>query len=104
MAAPISIATASNPMPHPGIERDAKPMVAAKAMAIPPIPNTMPERDDSCLDSPARLKMNSSAATTYADCEAVAAVTSAAPREHAEHAPGNGEATEDVDAGHQNRH
>ena len=43
--------------------REARPMVAASAIAMPAMPNTMPCRDVSCLDSPARLRMNSSAAT-----------------------------------------
>src|ERR1700722_16608195 len=63
-----------------------------------------PVRDVSCLDSPARLMMNSTAATMYAAWAAEAAVTGrSALREHAEHPAGHGEAAEDVDAGQQDR-
>ena len=103
MAPPIAIATTINPMPPAAIERDARPMVAASAIVMPPIPNTMPERDVSCFDSPARLRMNNSAATMYAACETVSDVTPSVPDEHVEHAPGHGKAAEDVDAGHEDR-
>ncbi len=45
------------------MDREARPMVAASAIAMPEMPNTTPERDVSCRDSPARLRMNSRAAT-----------------------------------------
>jgi len=40
--------------------------VAASAMAIPPMPNSTPWREVSCVERPARLRMNSSDATMYA--------------------------------------
>ena len=59
----MTMATTIRPMPVAAIVRDARPIVAASAMAMPAMPKTMPWRDVSCLDSPARLRMNSRAAT-----------------------------------------
>ena len=63
IVAPMAIATSSRTIPLQAMLREASPMVAASAIVMPAMPNTMPERDVSCLDSPARLRMNSSAAT-----------------------------------------
>ena len=43
--------------------REARPMVATRAMAMPAMPKVLPAFAVSCLDSPARLRMNSSPAT-----------------------------------------
>ncbi len=44
----------------------ARPIVATSAIAMPQMPNQMPCFAVSCLESPARLMMNRSAATRYA--------------------------------------
>ena len=77
ITAPITIASAIRPRPVAAIDRDARPIVAASAMTMPAMPNTMPCRDVSCRDSPARLRMNSRAATMYAACATVSAVIGA---------------------------
>ena len=63
-AAPISTAPISSPtcraVNPPEI---AKTRVATRAIAIPAMPNVLPKRAVSCRDSPARARMNSSAAT-----------------------------------------
>ena len=61
--APISMATASRARPAPAMSRAAVAMVAPSAITMPAMPATMPERDVWCLDRPARLTMNSNAAT-----------------------------------------
>ena len=40
--APMTIATTSSPMPVAAMLREASPMVATSAMAMPPMPKTMP--------------------------------------------------------------
>ncbi len=74
IVAPIAIATSSSTMPVQAMLREASPIVATSAITMPPMPKTMPERDVSCLDSPARLMMNSRAATMYAAWAAVSAL------------------------------
>src|SRR3954466_2815760 len=103
ITAPTTIAATSSVMPIAVMSCVARPMVAASAMAMPAMPKTLPFFALSCRDSPARLRMNSRAATMYAADAAVVADMRSAPREHAEHAAGHGEAAEDVDAGHQDR-
>ena len=59
----------------------ASTRVAARAMAMPAMPNMLPAGAVSCRDSPARARMNSSAATMYAalaaDCGGHRCVSSA---------------------------
>ena len=59
----MSMATTSRVRPIAEMLRVARPMVAASAMAMPAMPNPLPAFAVSCLDSPARLRMNSSPAT-----------------------------------------
>ena len=63
MATTIRIAPVVE-MPSPS--ETARPMVATTASTMPAMPYQMPFFADSCLESPARLMMNSSAATRYA--------------------------------------
>jgi hypothetical protein len=63
IAAPMTTATTSSTMPIPEMLRVARPMVATSAIAMPAMPNVLPALAVSCLDSPARLRMNSRAAT-----------------------------------------
>jgi hypothetical protein len=63
MAAPMTIATTISTMPTPEMVRVARPMVATSAIAIPAMPNVLPALAVSCFDRPARLRMNSRAAT-----------------------------------------
>src|SRR5690242_4690186 len=105
MAAPTAMAPTSSATPSGSMCRaNASAIVATSAMAIPVMPKVLPALEVSCFDSPARARMNNSAATTYA---AVAAVSSenigSAPREHREHATRHREAAEDVDTGEQRR-
>src|SRR5690606_3047801 len=79
-------------------------MVASKAIAIPAMPKLFPRCDVSCLESPARLKINRIAATMYA------AVTNPpdicyplAFTKHFQHALSHGETTENIDTGDQHR-
>ena len=90
----------------------ASAMVATRATAMPAMPKVLPALAVSCLDSPARARMNSRAATMYAACAAVSMVIGdsrlasdrSASGEHGEHPAGHREAAEDVDAGQQDRH
>src|ERR1700759_1243151 len=108
MAAPIAMAPTSSATPKGSMCRaNASAIVAISATAIPAMPKVLPARDVSCLDSPASARMKSRAATTYAAVAVVSKVIEwdmfLAPREHREHAAGDGEAAEDVDAGEQRR-
>jgi hypothetical protein len=53
----------------------ASATVATSATPIPAIPNVLPAFAVSCLDKPARARMNSRAATMYAADAAVSVVT-----------------------------
>src|SRR5882724_5678710 len=102
IAAPIAMAPNSSATPRGSMWRaNASAIVAIKATAIPAIPKVLPALDVSCLDSPASARMNSIAATTYAAVAVVSVFIKwdipSAPREHREHAAGDGEAAEDVD-------
>src|SRR4051812_32820077 len=95
IAAPTAIAAASSPSPSPELLWEASAMVAASAIVMPAMPNALPDLALSCRESPASDRMNSRAATMYAAEAAEASVTGAsAPREHAEHPAGHGEAAE----------
>ena len=72
--APTTSAGTSSVTPSALIDWAARPTVAASAMAIPATPYPMPDRAVSCLDSPARLMMNSRPATIYAAWAALVAV------------------------------
>ena len=64
ITAPISPAAISNPVPSGSIPSvSAMTRVVSRAIAMPAIPNPLPARAVSCRDSPARARMNSSAAT-----------------------------------------
>ena len=88
----------------------ASAIVATSATAMPAMPKVLPALAVSCWDSPASARMNSSAATMYAACAAVSSghlvssLVHSGPGEHGEHATSHREATEDVDAGQQDRH
>ncbi len=62
--APTAVATTMSTRPVALMLREASAMVAASAMTMPAMPETMPEREVRCCESPARLRMNISAATT----------------------------------------
>ncbi len=64
MPAPTAVATTISTSPVAEMLRDASPTVAARATTIPAMPQTTPEREVRCCERPARLRMNSSAATT----------------------------------------
>ncbi len=67
MTAPTRMATTIRMAPIVVMSSEtARPMVAPTASAMPAMPYQMPFFADSCLESPARLMMNSSAATRYA--------------------------------------
>src|SRR5689334_6530148 len=95
----------------------ASAMVAPSATIMPTMPNALPALAVSCLDSPASARMNSRAATRYAACAAMLTIITnpsmscaeclespSALAEHAQHAAGDREAAEDVDAGQQDRY
>jgi hypothetical protein len=64
--APSAIAARISSVAKGGISRAASATVAISASAMPAMPKTTPARDVRCCDSPARLRMNSSAATRSA--------------------------------------
>src|ERR1700754_186644 len=103
MAAPMAMAPTSRAAPTGSMCRaNASAIVAIRATAIPAMPKVLPALDVSCLDSPASARMNRMAATTYAAVAVCSSVNmDLAPREHGQHAAGNGEAAEDVDASEQ---
>src|SRR5690349_7677433 len=107
MTAPIATATTSSTAPITVMPRaTASTRVATSARAMPAMPKALPDRAVSWRDSPARARMNSSAATRYAALAAEVTVmisSLSAASEHGEHAPGHGETAEDVDGGQQDR-
>ena len=75
IAAPTTIAASSSAEPGPGMSRStASAIVATRAMTMPAMPKVLPALAVSCLDSPARARMNSRAATMYAAWAAVSTV------------------------------
>src|SRR4051794_32887211 len=116
IAAPMTMATSISVTPPalssspPASPWMARPIVAARAIAMPEMPNQMPGFADSCFDRPARLRMNSRAATMYAALLTLSAVIVPSPlrasgssRKHPEHPTRHREPTEDVDARQQDR-
>src|SRR5689334_14191486 len=102
IAAPMTIAPKSSATPSGSMWRaNASAIVAISATAIPTIPKVLPALEVSCLDRPASARMNRMAATTYAAVAVVSRVNISAPREHGQHAAGDRETAEDVDAGEQ---
>ena len=64
ITAPITTAAINSPTPTAVMPwASARTSVATSAIAIPVMPKTLPARAVSCRDSPARARMNSSAAT-----------------------------------------
>src|ERR1700733_10473214 len=91
--------------------------VVATAIAMPIMPKKLPCRDDAGLDNPRSDRMNSTPATRYKTAERLALISgppfASSPRGgcrslhfflvHGEHALGDQEAAEDVDAGEDER-
>src|SRR5512142_2643043 len=90
------------PAPAGGCAESVVPM----AMIMPAMPNMLPRRLDSGLDSPRSARMKRTPATRYSSAErlAVMALASFLLLVHGEHALGDQEAAEDVDRSEHQRH